>query len=256
MDERDVDAYLRRIGADRSSSLAELHEHHLMHVPFENLSIHRGERIVLDEAALVDKVVAQRRGGFCYELNGAFAALLRALGYQVEYLAAQVYGQHGLGPPFDHMALLVHGGHRHVEPHLADVGFGRFTARPLRWLERGEQLDPCGVFRLVDAADGDIDVFAGDAAQYRLDVRPRRLADFGPTCWYQQTAPDSHFTQGLTCSRLTADGRITLAGTLLIRTVAGERSEELLDGDAAVLRAYREHFGIVLDRVPVAKTFG
>jgi N-hydroxyarylamine O-acetyltransferase len=57
MDSRTVDAYLRRIGASRTSSLAELHERHLLSIPFENLSIHLGERIVLDEVQLVDKIV-------------------------------------------------------------------------------------------------------------------------------------------------------------------------------------------------------
>ncbi len=71
-----------------------------------------------------------------------------------------------------------------------------------------------------DAHDGSVDVLAGAVVQYRLDVRPWRLADFGPTCWYQQTSPASHFTQGLTCSRLTESGRITLADHLLIRTDA------------------------------------
>ena len=166
-----------------------------------------------------------------------------------------MHGASGFGPPFDHMALLVQGGPEHVEPHLADVGFGRFTARPLRWVDRGEQVDPCGVFRLEDAADGSVDVLAGEVVQYRLDVRPWRLADFGPTCWYQQTSPASHFTQGLTCSRLTESGRITLADHLLIRTERGTRTEQQLTSDDEVLRAYREHFGIALDRVPTLRSF-
>ena len=255
MDEHVVDRYLQRLGADRTTTLADLHERHLRTVPFENLSVHLGEPIVLDEDAFVAKVVDRHRGGFCYELNGAFAALLRALGFGVEYLSAQVRGTGGFGPPFDHMALLVHGGPEHVDPHLADVGFGRFTARPLRWVDRGEQVDPCGVFRLEDAADGSVDVLAGEVVQYRLDVRPWRLADFGPTCWYQQTSPASHFTQGLTCSRLTESGRITLADHLLIRTERGTRTEEQLTTDDEVLRAYREHFGIALDRVPNLRSF-
>ena len=91
--------------------------------------------------------------------------------------------------------------------------------------------------------------------QYRLDVRPWRLADFGPTCWYQQTSPASHFTHGLTCSRLTDNGRITLADHLLIRTEHGTRSEQPLASADEVLRAYREHFGIALDRVPTVRSF-
>ena len=70
--------------------LRRLHRRHLHAVPFENLSIHLGEDMPLDESVLFDKIVTRRRGGYCYELNGLFAALLRALGYQVSLLAARV----------------------------------------------------------------------------------------------------------------------------------------------------------------------
>ena len=77
------------------------------------------------------------------------------------------------------------------------------------------------------------------------------LTDFGPTCWYQQTSPDSHFTQSLTCSRPTGDhDRVTISDRLLITTVAGRRTETTLGSDAEVLAAYREHFGFTLDRLP------
>src|SRR5687768_14066907 len=98
-----VEEYLQRIGAARSSSLAELQERHLLSVPFENLDTHMDTRIVLEIPWLYDKIVVRRRGGFCYELNGLFAELLRDLGYRVEMLAARVFGPNGLGPPFDHM---------------------------------------------------------------------------------------------------------------------------------------------------------
>src|ERR1700756_3438129 len=91
----------------RRRDAAFLHRAHQMSVPFENLSIHLGEPIRLAEADLLAKVVARRRGGFCYELNGAFALLLSALGFEVERVAARVYGGTTLGPPFDHMALVV-----------------------------------------------------------------------------------------------------------------------------------------------------
>src|SRR5690349_16321536 len=106
-------AYLDRIGArppavPDAAALRELHRRHLEAVPFENLSIFLGEPVLLDEDALVDKIVRRRRGGICYELNGAFAALLTALGYDVRLLAASVFGDDGtLSPPFDHLALLV-----------------------------------------------------------------------------------------------------------------------------------------------------
>jgi N-hydroxyarylamine O-acetyltransferase len=87
--------------------------------------------------------------------------------------------------------------------------------------------------------------------EYRLEGRPYELSDFVPTCWWQQTSPQSHFTQSLTCSLLTGSSRVTLSGTRLIRTTQGEREERVLD-DAALLDAYRTYFGITLDRLPDA----
>ena len=130
-----VDAYLDRIGAERPArpdgeALRDLHVRHLRTVPFENLSIHLGEDIVLDEDRLVAKVVDRRRGGFCYELGGAFGALLTALGYEVTPLAARVFGdggpgmgqhRHRLGPRARAHRDLVAGGGREQVGH-AGVG--------------------------------------------------------------------------------------------------------------------------------------
>ncbi|MFB7936059.1 arylamine N-acetyltransferase [Streptomyces sp. NPDC056049] len=252
-----VRRYLERIGARRpdradAEALRELHLRHLLTVPFENLSIHLGQDIVLDEKALVDKVVEARRGGFCYELNAAFAALLRALSYRVELLQARVLGPDGrVGIPYDHMALRVETADG--ERLLADVGFGDHSHHPLALDERGEQSDPSGTFVIVAApgAEGDLDVVRDGKPQYRLEPRPRELADFTAGAWYHRTSPESHFTRGVICSLLTEDGRVSIGGRKLYRTVAGERVEREFGTDEELREAYRELFGIALDELPV-----
>jgi N-hydroxyarylamine O-acetyltransferase len=263
--ETQATAYLARIGTPRpqrpdAAALLALHRAHLLTVPFENLSIALGEPISLEPGDLLRKVVTHRRGGFCYELNGAFALLLETLGFGVRRVAAAVFGTGTPGPPLDHLALLVDvPGER--DPWLADVGFGSHSQYPLRFTGRQPQRDPAGTFQLADAGgtgiDGaagsaDVDVLLDGQPQYRVERRTRSLADFVPMCWWQQTSPRSHFTQSTICSRLTQDGRVSLSGGTLIRTRDGTRTEQELTGDAAILAAYREHFGIVLDRVPVA----
>lgn len=253
-----ADAYLKRIGAARpavadAAALRDLHLRHLTAVPFENLSIHLGQDIVLDETALADKIVGAGRGGFCYELNGAFAGLLRELGYGVTLHPARVLGPDGRpGPPYDHLALRVTAADG-SGPWLVDVGFGRHAHFPLAFGSRDEQRDPGGVFAIAETAEGDLDVLMDGVAQYRLEQRPRALRDFEATCWYHRTSPDSHFRQSLVCSRLTdgGRGRVTLGGrTLTVTDARGGRTERELDA-AQVLPAYAEHFGIVLDREPV-----
>ncbi len=185
-------AYLARIGgpgplALDARALRGLHRAHLVAVPFENLSIHLGESISLDETDLVDKIVGRRRGGFCYELNGAFACLLEGLGARVRRVAARVYGNDGgLGPPFDHLALVVRLPDG-TGPWLADVGFGSHSTYPLLADARAEQADPGGRFLLAGTPDGDVDVVKDGQPQYRLELRERALDDFVPTCWWQQT---------------------------------------------------------------------
>ena len=245
-------AYLERIrmsppGAADAATLRALQLAHLRTVPFENLSIHLGEPIDLRTDALLDKIVTRRRGGFCYEVNGAFAWLLRQLGYDVTLLGAAVYKGKTPGPPFDHLALKVIADGR---AWLADVGFGNFAHHPLEWDVTEPQTDPYAGYRLRPEPDGDITVLEDDWPQYRIETRPRRLRDFAPTCLYQQKSPHSHFTRSLICTRLTDDGRLTLSGDTLTHTVNGHRTKTSLATDADIRDAYRDRFGIHLDRLP------
>ena len=231
-----VARYLDRLGAT-TRGLADLHLAHLLAVPFENLSIHSNERIQLDVDWLFDKVVTRRRGGFCYELNGLFAELLRALGHRVDLLAARVVRPDGtLGIPFDHLCLRVD------EVWLADVGFGDNFITPLRLDTLRSQHDGRRGFRILE--DGD-KRFVEDSGHlvYAFDLTPHALADFAPGCEYHQTSPDSHFTRGRVVSRLLPSGRITLREDRLITTdLEGAKTQTAVGDDWRRLLA--EHFGI------------
>jgi len=243
-----IDEYLARIGyigprEPTPEVLRALHERHLLSVPFENLDIHIGREIVPDEARILDKIVRQRRGGFCYELNGAFAALLRALGFDVDMLSARVPRADGtISPEFDHMTLLVRAG---GERWLADVGFGECFLHPLRLDERGDQRDPAGTFRIEqrDARDW---LLSSGKPEYLFSLEPHPLADYAEMCHYHQTSPKSSFTQKRVCSLATMTGRITLAEDRLIVTENGARREESIDDDGAWRAALRAKFGMEL----------
>lgn len=227
--------------------MRELQSAHLLTVPFENLSIHSGEPIALEDDALFDKVVVRRRGGFCYELNGLFAALLRALGFDVAMLSAGVADAEGrFGPDFDHMALMV----SLEERWLVDVGFGDTFREPLLLDDRGVQVRGGRAYRIV--SDGEYMTLterAGDEwkAQYRFGPRAYQYADYAAMCRHHQTSPESHFTRGRVCTRATPGGRVTLSGMRLITTSAGgERRERTLAGEEEYAAMLREHFGIVM----------
>jgi N-hydroxyarylamine O-acetyltransferase len=249
----DVKAYLERINysgplAPDAETLRALHVAHLQSVPFENLSIHAGEPIVLEDEALFAKIVGHARGGFCYENNGLFAALLRALGFEVSMLSAEVANaEGGFSLPFDHMTLLV----TLEQRRLADVGFGDSFVEPLLFDERGKQVQGRHAYRITH--EGDYFVMARrDAgggvwkAQYRFTLQPHTYEDYAERCQYQQTSPESHFTRERICSRATPEGgRVTLSGMRFIETDArGERRERLLSNEEEYAAVLREHFGI------------
>ena len=249
----DIDAYLDRIGyrgplTPTAETLRALQVAHLQTVPFENLSIHARQPIVLDDESLFDKVVARRRGGFCYELNGLFAALLRELGFQVTKLSAGVARADGtFGPDFDHMALQVD----LEERWLADVGFGDSFRDPLRLDERGEQPEPPRAFR-IDEDGGHLLLLRRDGPgqpwqpQYRFTLQPHEYPDYSDMCRFHQTSPDSHFTRQTVCSLATPDGRVTLSGMKLITTKGGERQERVIASEEERAALFRDLFGVVI----------
>ncbi|MCI0391825.1 MAG: arylamine N-acetyltransferase [Acidobacteria bacterium] len=250
-----IAAYLDRINyhgplAPTAETLRELQLSHLLTVPFENLSIHARQPIVLDDNALFEKIVKRRRGGFCYEANGLFAALLRALGFDVTMLSAGVANVEGeFGPDFDHLALMV----TIDERWLVDVGFGDSFREPLlidkrdeQWQgERAYRIESDGRYLILmprdDVADGEW------KAQYRFTLQPYEYSDYEEMCRYHQTSPQSHFTRGRICSRATPDGRVTLCEMYLIITRNGERQERSLANEEEYAAMLREHFGIVLN---------
>lgn len=245
-----VAAYLRRINYDgptepTAETLRELHRAHLLAVPFENLDIHLGREIILDAGLLYAKVIERRRGGFCYELNGAFAGLLRALGFDVKMLAAGVgRADSSFGPLFDHMALLV----ETDGPWLADVGFGEGFREPLR-LDESEQAQAFGAYRIrrddewyiLERRDGDT-----WPPEYRFTLQPYEYADYAEMCRYHQTSPQSSFTQKRVCTLATPEGRVTLSNNRLITTKGRDRQERELTDELEIAAILRDQFGVVL----------
>ncbi len=246
-----VDAYLQRIkyvGEIRptESTLRALHRAHLFTVPFENLDISMGREIVCDENRILHKIVNDHRGGFCYELNGAFAALLRALGFRVTLLSARVAREDGsYGPEFDHLTLRVD----LEEPCLADVGFGECFLEPLLLESGTEQAQYGRVYRLTSVGGMfglEVLVEGKWKREYAFTFRPRLLPEFAEMCHYHQTSPESHFTRQRICSLATPEGRVTLSDEKLIETRGGSRQERLLSGDQEWRANLRERFGMIL----------
>lgn len=239
-----LSAYLERVGLARRE-LAGLGEVELVErvvvaqlaaIPFENLEIHRGVVVDIDPAAIADLLIARRRGGICYQLNGLLLGALCALGLDAEVVGARVVGPIGLGPPLGHMAVIVRtaAGNR-----LVDAGFG------------GDH-----VHRRIDLAESaDHRVEFGAGPGYQLESDLRELSDFVAMAWWHSTSPGSRFTNSLVCSRTDGTLRETLTDTddpevfRLIRNEADRRTETIVPGHA-VPELLARVFGVAVEEVP------
>lgn len=129
-----VDPYMDRLGVDAVGRvpdlvlLTELQRSHLVAVPFENLDVYHRRPVRTDVSWSVPKITRHGRGGWCFELNGAFGWLLRQLGFRVDYVSCRVRGDDGWGPDLDHCALLVH---LDDTRWFVDVGFGDCCMVPI-----------------------------------------------------------------------------------------------------------------------------
>lgn len=219
----DVKRYIERINYSGSTNpsyevLKKLQKAHLFTVPFENLDIHLGAPIVLEPAKMYHKIVINNRGGFCYELNGLFYKLLVELGFKARIISGRTLNKTTgeYGREFDHLAILVK---LHGNEYLSDVGFGEFTLHPLKMETGTIQSDPMGDFvidtletnyyRVSKRADGQW------LPEYIFTDRERKLTEFGEMCHYQQTSPQSHFTQKRLITMANEKGRITITGNHL-----------------------------------------
>ena len=248
-----IDRYLQRIDVTKPAApslefLTRLMQRHLMSVPFENLDIGRNVRISLDEAHLYRKIVLSGRGGFCFELNGLFSRLLKALGFSVTLASARVFGRgkNRYGQEFDHLILLVGLDRRY----LVDVGFGESFRKPMP-MPDGLQKYSHGIYRLRPlSAKGTYRIEKEESGKWRPQFRftetPRCLGDFLQMCDYHQTSPESHFTRKTICSIATQVGRITLTDTELIMTTGNEKTISSVASQKTFNRLLEKHFKIRL----------
>ena len=247
-----VDDYLGRIGVRREDlaidvdSLRTLQFSHLCTVPFENLDIHWKHPIAIDTDRFFKKIIDRKRGGFCYELNGLFNELLRNLGFTTRLISARVFNGKEHGPEYDHAAIIVTIGE---EEYLADVGFGDFTAEPLRLVLDLEQKDATGIFVIRRFDDEYLEVTKRDGETWKCEYIfkdvPRDLSEFAEMCDFQQYSPESHFTKGKLCSVMTESGRKTLTDSKFIITANGTKSETIVGGADDFDKLLAAEFGIV-----------
>jgi N-hydroxyarylamine O-acetyltransferase len=246
----DLAAYLERIGysgalSPSRATLDALHLAHATHIPFENLDILLGRPIRLDLESLQAKLVRERRGGYCFEHNRLFAAVLEALGFGVTMLAARVrFGASSLRPR-THMLLQVdvEGGRL-----LADVGFGVFgLLLPAPLDDPGESRQFAWTYRV--AREGQLHVLQLRAQGawsdlYAFTLEPQFPADYEMANHYTSTHPSSRFVQVPIAQRSAPDVRRMLSDRSYSEHRGESVTERTLADEEELLEVLADEFGL------------
>ncbi|HAK45601.1 MAG TPA: acetyltransferase [Spirochaeta sp.] len=246
MDKR---AYLTRIGINDElepslETLRLVQSRHLLSVPFENLNIHMYNKLTPDIHELFDKIVLQRRGGVCYELNYLYMVLLEKLGYQTSFYGGKA-GENGTF--YDHSFPMVEiDGKRYI----TDVGFGDNFLYPLEFKPDVPQLDPKGIFTIEYEGGGYYTIykeFGGKRFRlYTFTLNQRKLSDFNERKIFYTTDPQSHFFKNLIVSMELENGRISLKQNKLLFTEGNERRWIKVESFHHYVNLLFEYFGVVL----------
>lgn len=257
--ELDLPAYFRRIeyaGDPRPDreTLAQIIRRHITHIPFENLNPLLGWPVSLDIEAVQRKLVAEGRGGYCFEQNLLLSHALRALGYRVTHLASRVVwnAPEDAPSPRSHMLLRVD---LEEGPYLADVGFGVMApTAPLRLEPDLEQSTPHEEFRLADR--GGLFLLQARVGGewkplYRFDLVEQLLSDYQVSNWYTSTHPDSPFVRSLVAARVDQGRRYTLVNADLTEyPTGGEKRQQRLHSPHELRQALTGVFRINLPDTP------
>lgn len=247
----DLQAYLKRIGLSEQElrcdreSLDRLIRAHLTCIPFENLDAWAwGKSPVLDMEGLFNKIILHRRGGWCFELNSLFNALLRALGFDSYMVAAHVMADREvMGPPFHCCVVCSLGG----EKYFCDVGYG--GAVPFGGLKFsgesgwGFHIEQAGLYtRLVNESRAWTEILFKD-----VPVSPTELVS--PN-YYMAENPTSPFRTRLYLNLRLENGSVGLIEHEF-KLKRGEQRLERYIESGEVAEILEEHFGISSDGIPL-----
>ena len=256
----DVEAYLRRLGVDpeppSAEALVRLHRAQVERVPYETIWIHLGQQWDIDPVDSFRRVAHDRRGGYCYHLNGALAELLEALGYRVTRHVGGVHGPEGpsLEALTNHLVLVVEGLSTDANPDgrwYVDAGLGDALYEPLPMVE-GEYVQTPMRYGLSESKDGVGDWHLAHDPMGSFTGMSFRLGAVSIDAFrdrhaYLSTAPESGFVRVLTAQRRHATGVDILRGLVLTRIDGEKRVERVLEQRRDWLEVIWDLFGVQLD---------
>lgn len=249
-----ISDYLARIGLETVpppslDGLTCLQDHHMRHVPFENLDVLLGRPLNLSPDALFEKIVQRKRGGYCFELNRLYAHLLSDVGFDPVPMMARVWLRDPVDtPPRTHLVYRVN---IDGQDWVSDVGFGGRAARlPLK-IEDGYEVDD-GDGRIRIRADAEFGYRISrlqDGAwsdQYTVETRAAHMSDILSGNHWTENHPQSHFRLGLGVGLFTSPGRTSFYGGLLTHRGEDTRTQ-MITGLPKTLEVLKSEFCLELN---------
>lgn len=249
--------YLQRISLSETSIsanielLRELILGHTRSIPFENINPFLGIPVRLDIESLVQKIIYDHRGGYCYEQNLLFMEVLKQIGFEVEPLSARVHTDSGALNARTHMLLMVNFGN---SKYLADVGFGGMTPTvPLKMDVSTAQETLHNSYKIEKEGNEYQLLFLKNSEWhplYSFDFRKQYLVDFEMANWFTSTYPTSHFLHHLMVSRADENVRYNLRDNLYSRYSKHGTDQQSLTSPEEIRSVFKEVFGLSLTNLP------
>jgi N-hydroxyarylamine O-acetyltransferase len=250
-----LDSYFERIEFKHAAkadlwTLCELHKQHVFTIPFENLDIHFGNPISLDPSKLFQKLISEKRGGYCFELNGLFQLLLENLGFDVYSASGRVLFDSEEVPPRSHRLLIIN---VEKEQWLVDVGFGAFGLLEPIPLKVGVEYRQHGEVFKLDYHQKLGFIFKTRTnnnwiSQYAFGLEQYLPIDFMFPNYYHSHSPESIFCQKKICQLPTPEGRKKLVDMKLSVPVNGQTIETVAQNENEFISMLKMHFNIEILR--------
>ncbi len=249
-----INEYCQRIGYQNEvvvneDCLKELHRYHVMSIPFEAIDVQLGRRIELKLDSIFHKVVKQNRGGYCYELNLLFQAMLSEIGFESYLISARIFNNQEFGPEFDHMAIVV----KLQEYWLVDVGYGDLFIEPILLKVDYPQEDKFKTYKIENfGSNGFVlkESLKGKSEfilKYQFSNIPRTIDEFEAQNNWKQTSKDSYFVKNMICTLPTQNGRYSILNTIYKVRIGTAVKEIEIKGKTKMKEILNSHFNIKIE---------
>jgi N-hydroxyarylamine O-acetyltransferase len=224
--------------------VSEMMQQHLFTIPFENLDVQAGKIVSLVPEEIVEKLVYQNRGGYCYETNGLLTMALQELGISCTFTAARSM-TYPTKRPRTHLVVIakIEG-----QTYLLDAGFGSHGIRlPMDLSTTNQEIVQDGQTYKLEKKGSDFNLYAlvqGNwLPQYSFKKQAYEYIEFAPANFMNSKHPDSIFVKAPLVILFNPEGKKVLSGNTIKYYINGQMNEKVFEkSEYSVI--LKEEFGL------------